>query len=335
LKEAAEAFDVLSTPEKRTLYDRYGHEAFNARGGARAGFNDVNDIMGAFGDLFEGFFGGNVGRGGSRRAGRGNSLRCELELELREAAFGCTRAVEIRRAELCSTCDGSGAKTGSKAERCSYCAGRGQIVQAQGFFRIQTTCPACRGAGEVIREKCPQCVGSGRENRTVRLEVKVPAGVDNGMQLCLRGEGEPGDHGGPRGDLFCDIHVAEHAFFERDGLDLNCQVPISFAQAALGTEFDIPLIDGRHTLSIAAGTQPGEVIRLKGMGMPDPHSRRKGDLLVHVQVEVPRKPTGRLEELLRELAEIEQKNVSPHRKSFLEKIRDVFAPETAESEKPS
>lgn len=323
-KEAAEAFDVLGTPEKKAMYDRYGHEAFTARNG-RAGFNDVNDIMSAFGDLFEGFFGGAAGRGG-RGMGRGNSLRCELELDLKEAAFGCTRTVEIRRAELCSTCDGSGAKPGSKAERCSYCAGRGQIVQAQGFFRIQTTCPACRGAGEIIREKCGKCLGTGRENRAVQLDVKVPAGVDNGMQLCLRGEGEPGDRGGPRGDLYCDIHVAEHTFFERDGLDLRCQVPISFSQAALGTEFDIPLIDGRHTLSIPAGTQPGETIRLRGMGMPDPHSRRKGDLLVHIQVEVPKKPSGRLEELLRELAEIEQKNVSPHQKSFLAKIKDIFAP---------
>jgi molecular chaperone DnaJ len=325
-KEAAEAFDVLGNADKKSLYDRYGHEAFVARNGAKAGFNDVDDIMSAFGDLFEGFFGGNAGgRGGNRRSQRGNSLRCDLELELREAAFGCTKTVEIQRAELCSTCDGSGAKPGSQAERCSYCAGRGQIVQAQGFFRIQTTCPACRGAGQVIREKCSDCAGSGRENRVVRLDVKVPAGVDNGMQLCLRGEGEPGDQGGPRGDLYCDLHVAEHSFFQRQGHNLVCMVPISFSQAALGTQFDIPLIDGRHTLTIPPGTQPGDVIRMRDMGMPDPHSRRKGDLLVHVQVEVPRKLNGRLEELLRELAEIEQKNVSPHRKSFLEKIKGYFA----------
>lgn len=330
-KEAAEAYDVLGNAEKKALYDRVGHEAF-LRNGARQGFNDVNDIMGAFGDLFEGFFGGST-RSGGRRTNRGDSLRCDIELELREAAFGCTKTVEIERAELCSTCDGSGAKPGSKAERCSYCGGRGQIVQAQGFFRIQTTCPGCRGAGEVIREKCPSCSGSGREHRFVKLDVKVPAGVDNGMQLCLRGEGEPGDQGGPRGDLYCDIHVAEHPFFQRHGHDLVCNVPISFSQAALGTEFDIPLIDGRHLLVIPPGTQAGEVIRLKGMGMPDPHSRRKGDLLVQIHVEIPRKLTPRLEELLRELAEIEQKNVSAHRKSFLEKLKDYFAPsEPAEPE---
>lgn len=324
-KEAAEAFDVLGNADKKALYDRYGHEAFVASNGAKHGFNDVNDIMGAFGDLFEGFFGASAGRGKGQRASRGNSLRCDLELELREAAFGCTKTMEIRRAELCSTCDGSGAAPGSKVERCNYCSGRGQVVQAQGFFRIQTTCPACRGAGEKVRDICQKCSGSGREQRPVRLDIKVPAGVDNGMQLCLRGEGEPGDKGGPRGDLYCDLHVAEHPFFQRHGSDLVCHVPISISQAALGTEFDIPLIAGKHRLNIPQGTQPGEVIRLKGLGMPDPHSHRKGDLLVQVNVEIPRKLTPRLEELLRELADIEQKNVSTHRKTFLDKLKGLFA----------
>src|SRR5579872_5524067 len=323
-KEAAEAFDVLGDAQKRALYDRYGHEAFARSGGRQPGFNDVNDVFSAFGDLFEGFFGNSTARGG-RRASRGESLRCGIELDLREAAFGVTRTVEIERDELCSTCDGSGAKPGSSAERCSYCAGRGQIVQAQGFFRIQTTCPGCRGAGEVIRDKCPKCSGSGREEKVVHLEVKVPPGVDNGMQLCLRGEGEPGDRGGPRGDLYCEIHVAEHPLFARQGHDLVCTVPISFAQASLGTGFDIPLLDGKQRLEIPAGTQPGEVIRLRGKGMPDPHSRRKGDLLVQIQLEVPKKLTQRHEELLRELAELDKKHVSAHQKSFLEKLKDYFA----------
>ena len=324
-KEAAEAFDVLGDVDKRALYDRYGHDAFARAGGRQPGFNDVGDIFSAFGDLFEGFFGPQVGRSGGRRPTRGDSLRCSINLELREAAFGCTRAVEIQRAELCSTCDGSGAKPGSSAEKCSYCAGRGQVVQAQGFFRIQTTCPACRGAGEIIRDKCPKCAGSGREEKAVKLDVKVPAGVDNGMQLCLRGEGEPGDHGGPRGDLFCDIHVAQHALFIRQGHDLVCTVPVSFSQAALGTELDVPLLDGKQRLEIPAGTQPGEIIRLRGKGMPDPHSRRKGDMLVEIHIEVPRKLNERQEELLRELAEVEKKNVSAHQKSFLEKLKDYFA----------
>jgi molecular chaperone DnaJ len=291
----------------------------------------VNDVFSAFGDLFEGFFGNTSGRGGGRRASRGESLRCGIELDLREAAFGVTRTVEIERHELCSTCDGSGAKPGSTAERCSYCSGRGQIVQAQGFFRVQTTCPACRGAGEVIREKCPKCSGSGREAKVSRLEVKVPPGVDNGMQLCLRGEGEPGDRGGPRGDLYCDIHVAEHPLFKRQGNDLVCAVPLSYPQAALGTELEIPLLDGRHQLPIPAGTQAGEIIRLRGKGMPDPHSRRKGDLLIQIHLEVPKKLNPRQEELLRELSELEQKNVSAHQKSFLEKIKDYFASDDSES----
>jgi molecular chaperone DnaJ len=334
-KEAAEAFDVLGDIDKRALYDRYGHDAFARAGGRQPGFNDVGDIFSAFGDLFEGFFGPQAGgRGGGRRASRGESLRCSIELDLREAAFGCTRIVEIERSELCSTCDGSRAKPGSSAEKCTYCAGRGQVVQAQGFFRIQTTCPACRGAGEIIRDKCPNCSGSGREDRSVKLEVKVPAGVDNGMQLCLRGEGDPGDHGGPRGDLYCDIHVALHPLFTRQGHDLVCSIPISFPQAALGTEIDVPLLDGKHRLEISPGTQPGETIRLRGKGMPDPHSRRKGDLLVEIHLEVPRKLNERQEELLRELAELEKKNVSAHQKSFLAKLKEYFAssPES-ESEK--
>jgi molecular chaperone DnaJ len=331
-KEAAEAFEVLGDAEKRTLYDRYGHEAFARAGGRSPGFNDVNDVFSAFGDMFEGLFGG-AQRGGGRRATRGESLRCSLQIDLKEAAFGCTQTVEIDRDELCSKCDGAGAKPGSSPEKCAYCAGRGQIVQAQGFFRVQTTCPACRGAGEIIRDKCPQCSGSGRESKSVKLEVKVPPGVDNGMQLCLRGEGEPGDRGGPRGDLFCDIHVAEHALFKRHGHDLVCTVPMSFPQAALGTTLEIPLLDGRQQLEIAPGAQAGDVVRLKGKGMPDPHSRRKGDLLVQIMVEVPRSLTPRQEELLRELAELEKKNVSPHQKSFFEKIKDYFAASESDSQK--
>jgi molecular chaperone DnaJ len=332
-KEAAEAFDVLGDNDKRALYDRYGHAAFSRGGGRQPGFNDVGDIFSAFGDMFEGFFGGAQQRGGGRRATRGESLRCSIQIDLKKAAFGSTETVEIERDELCSQCDGNGAKPGSSPEKCVYCAGRGQIVQQQGIFRVQTTCPACRGAGDVVRDKCLQCSGSGRESKMVRLEVKVPPGVDNGMQLCLRGEGEPGDRGGPRGDLFCDIHVAEHPLFKRHGHDLVCAVPMSFPQAALGTTLEIPLLDGREQLVIAPGAQAGDVIRLKAKGMPDPHSRRKGDLLVQLMIEVPRNLTPRQEELLRELAELEMKNVSPHQKSFFEKIKDYFATDEEHVEK--
>lgn len=329
-KEAAEAFEVLSNEEKRALFDRYGHAGLQGRNGG--GFNDVSDVMGAFGDLFEGLFGGGGGGRGQRRAQRGNSLRCSIRIDLAEAAAGCTRTLEIERAELCADCDGSGARPGSTPEKCGYCGGSGQVIQSHGFFRVQTTCVACRGAGRIVRDKCPKCSGSGRERKKTTLEVKVPPGLDNGMQLCLRGEGEPGADGGPRGDLLCDIHVADHPFFKREGQHLTCRIPINFSQAVLGTDFEIPLLQGRHKLTIPAGTQPGEVFKLRGKGMPDPHTQRKGDLLIEIQVEVPRKVSGRHEELIRELAELDQASVSSHHKSFFEKVKQYFAPsdETAD-----
>jgi molecular chaperone DnaJ len=325
-KEAAEAFEVLSDDDKRAAYDRYGHAGVKGRGHAGTGFHDVEEIFGTFGDLFEGLFGGGFGGRRGQRVSCGANLRCEIRLTLREAAKGVSREIEIDRAELCAKCDGSGAKPGSKPERCNYCGGRGQVVQSQGFFRLQTTCPACRGEGAIVREKCPACRGSGREVKRAKLDVKVPPGLDNGMQLCLRGKGEPGHHGGPRGDLFCEIRVQNDPFFKRDGANLGCVVPITFTQAALGTDFEIPLLEGRHKLVIPPGTQPGEVFRLRGRGMPDPHGRGVGDLLVEVQIEVPRKLTEQQEELLRQLAEVENANVSPHQKSFFEMLKDYFSP---------
>lgn len=326
-KEAAEAFEVLSDPGKRDRYDHFGHAGLGGNGGG--GFSDIQDIFDAFGDLF----GGGIFGGGTRqrtRARRGHSLRTAVTIELLEAASGCTRQLEIPRRELCGTCDGSGAAPGSTPQTCDYCGGNGRIVQSQGFFRVQTTCPACRGEGTVIREKCTACSGSGREQKTVHLEVKIPAGVDTGMQLCLRGEGEPGARGGPRGDLYVDIQVAEHPLFRREGPDLTCEVPITFSQAVLGTDLEIPILKGRHSLNVPPGTQNGHIFRLRGYGMPDPHGGPKGDLFVQVHVEVPRKLTERQEELIRELAELEQTHVSPHRKSFFEKLKEYFTGHEAE-----
>lgn len=322
-KECAEAFDVLSDPEKRSRYDRYGHAGVNGAGGG--GFHDVNDIFDAFGDLFGdfGMFGGGR-RGGGRGVRRGANLRTAITIDLGEAAEGTTRTVEIDRRELCDACDGSGAKPGSSPETCGYCAGQGQVVQTQGFFRLQTTCPACGGAGKVVRDKCPKCAGSGRQAKRVKLEVKVPAGVDNGMQLCLRGEGEPGPGGGPRGDLYVDLRVKEHPLFDREGRNLLCQIPVTYTQLCLGAEIEIPLLRGRHNLVIPAGTQPDEAFRLAGKGLPDPHGGSRGDLFVHLRLEVPRRLEERQEELLRELAEEEKTNVSAHRKSFFEKLKDYF-----------
>ncbi|MCY2967318.1 MAG: molecular chaperone DnaJ, partial [Planctomycetota bacterium] len=313
-KEAAEAYDVLSNDDKRQLYDRLGHEAFSRGGGGRgptAGFQDLEEIFGAFGGVFEGLFGGAQRGGGGRggpRASKGDSLRCRIQLELKEAAFGCSKTVEVDRDELCEDCKGSGAKAGSSPVKCDYCGGRGQVIQQQAFFRIQTTCPACKGAGEVVREKCGSCSGSGRKSKRARLDVRVPAGVEDGMQLCLRGEGDPGDRGGPRGDLYCELHIKPHPLFERDGSNLHCTVPISFTQAALGTSFEIPLLDGKHLLEIPPGTQPGDVLKIARQGMPHYQTQRKGDVLVEVQVEIPRKLGPRQEELIRELAELEHKN---------------------------
>lgn len=325
-KEASEAFEVLNHPEKRQRYDQFGHAGVSGNG---AGFHDVGDIFSAFGDIFGDLFGGGDRRAGRGAAQPGHSLRTMLSIDLVEAATGCTKQLEIDRHELCSTCDGTGARPGTEPVTCDYCAGHGRIVQSQGFFRVQTTCPACRGQGRIVRDKCTQCHGDGREVRHVKLEVKVPAGVDTGMRLCLRDEGEPGPHGGPRGDLYVDIHVKEHQFFQRDGQDLMCAVPITYAQAALGTKLDVPLLNGRHELEIPAGTQPNQSFVLRNEGMPNPHGGRRGSLVVQVHVEVPKKLSERQEELLREFAELEHKNVSPHRKSFLEKLKEYFSPHEA------
>ena len=332
-KEASEAFEVLSDTDKRSRYDQFGHAGVsgaNGRGGS--GFHDINDIFSAFGDIFEGFgFGGGGGRGG-RRAGagarRGASLETTIVLDLPEAAAGCTRELEITRHETCDTCSGSGAKAGSSPAACSTCGGHGQVIQSQGFFRVQTTCPSCSGAGTVVKDPCEDCRGSGRVMQTTTITVDIPGGVDNGMQMPKRGEGEAGVKGGPRGDLHINFKVKDHPLFQRDGQDLLCRVPISYSQAALGAEIEVPTLTGRELLTIKPGTQPGEVTRLRHKGMPDPNGRhRVGDLIVEFQIEVPRKVSGRKEKLLRELAELEESDVMPHRKSFFQHVKDFFAGE--------
>jgi molecular chaperone DnaJ len=329
-KEASEAYDVLSDDGKRSRYDQFGHAGASGAGGrgGGSGFQDVGDIFSAFGDIFENFgFGGNGGGGGGRTRGRrGSSLQASAEIDLTEAATGCTRELHIARHESCDTCDGSGARPGSKSTSCSTCGGHGQVIQAQGMFRVQTTCPACRGEGKSVSNPCVDCSGSGRTMKEVVREVKIPAGIDNGMQLCLRGEGEAGTKGAGRGDLYVDVEVKAHPLFERDGMDLMCRVPVTYSQAVLGAELEIPTLNGPHDFTLPSGTQPGSVTRLRGKGMPDPRTgRRVGDLLVEIQVEVPRKTSGRQEELLRELAEIEETDVMPERKSFFGQVKEFFA----------
>jgi molecular chaperone DnaJ len=324
-KEAAEAYEVLCDPEKRSRYDRFGHSGLSGTGFHE--FSSAEDIFDAFGDIFGGSVFGNLfgARRGRRGPRPGRDLRIHLELELLEAARGASKTFDIRRKEICATCSGSGAKSGTQPVTCSYCGGRGEVLQSQGFFRITTTCPGCQGAGTQIREPCSECAGSGRVLAVRTLQIDIPAGVDTGMRVRLRGEGEPGDNGAPRGDLYCYINVREHPLFHREGPNLICQVPIAFTQAALGAEIEVPSLTGKQTLNVPRGTQSGEVFRLRGQGMPDPRGKGSGDLVVQVTIETPRKLTKRQEELLREFADLEQAHVSPQRKSFFEKLREYFS----------
>ena len=333
-KEASEAFEVLSDDGKRQRYDQFGHAGVQgAASGGGSQFHDLNDIFGAFGDIFEGFGFSGQGRGrkGAGGAQRGASLETTVVLDLPEAASGCTRELEIKRREVCDTCDGSGARPGSDTKTCGTCRGQGQVVQAQGFFRVQTTCPDCRGEGRKITHPCVDCSGQGRQMQASRLEVKIPAGVDNGMQMPIRGEGEAGLKGGPRGDLHINFKVREHPLFERHGQDLLCRVPITYSQAVLGADIDIPTLSGRESMSVKPGTQPNDVDRIRGKGMADPNGRRGvGDLIVEFQIEVPRKVDSDQEQLLRQLAELEDANVQPERKSFFNQVKEFFSADDSE-----
>jgi len=322
-KEVAEAYEVLNDPEKRTRYDNYGHAGVQQQAGAQ----DMGDIFEQFGEMFRGtIFDDFFSAGGNRRgrARRGADVRCDLTLTLEEAAAGVKKEVKLVRHVVCGGCEGSGAAAGSSPEVCRRCRGQGQVVQATGILRVQTTCPACRGSGKTISNPCKTCDGSGMQPQEVKLEVPIPAGVDDGMRVRLSGQGQPSPDGGPPGDAYCFIHLKAHSLFRRDGSDLELQLPISFSQAALGTTLEVPTLSGAKELVIPAGTQSGDVFRLRQLGMPDPHTGRKGDLLVHTFIEVPKKLNPRQEELLRELASLDSEQVTPHRKSFSERIGDYF-----------
>jgi molecular chaperone DnaJ len=333
-KEAAEAYDVLRDAEKRARYDRYGHAGLEGVGMPH--FSDVESIFDMFGDLFG--LGDVFGR---RRRGPapGQDLQIAVELDLLEASRGVSKTVTVERAERCGECGGNGARKGSTPRPCNRCGGRGVVIVRQGFFQMQTTCQACGGRGAVIVDPCPGCNGHGRVMAERKLEVSIPPGVDTGNRVRLAGEGEAGDNGAPRGDLYCLIRVRPHPFFQRDGTDLLCQVPITVSQAALGAQIEVPTLQGRHSFTLPSGVQSGEVFRLRGKGMPDirflgrgdASERNRGDLLVRLVVETPKKLTKRQEELFRELAEIDQKHVSPERKSFLEKLKGWFT--TSDEEK--
>jgi len=322
-KEAAEAFEVLTHPENRARYDRFGQAGLE--GGDAPHFHDISDIFNAFGDIFgAGMFGDIFGGGRGHRAQAGADIRTDVTLDLMEAAHGTIKVVRFLRHAPCETCNGSGAKPGTRPEPCHYCGGRGRVVQSSGIFSIQTTCPACHGAGQVIRQPCNDCRGSGFVQKKVTRKVDIPPGVDDRTRLRLQGEGEPSPNGGPPGDCYCFIKVTSHPLFHRHGQDLHCEVPISYTQAALGAPLEVPTLDGKEELRIPAGTQSGEDFPLKGRGMPDPRRHGRGNLIVRVHVEVPKTLTPDHEAALRHLADIEAVQVSPTRKSFFEKLKELF-----------
>jgi molecular chaperone DnaJ len=325
-KEAAEAFEVLSHREKRATYDRFGHAGLE--GGGAPHFHDVSDIFSAFGDIFgEGFFSEFFGgRRGHARVRKGADIQCEVRLDLIEAAHGTSKILRFMRHVACEQCNGSGAKPGTRPEPCRYCGGRGHVMQSSGFFSMQVVCPSCHGAGQVIHDPCSACRGGGYVQKKITRKVDIPAGVDDRSRLRLAGEGEPSPNGGPPGDCYCLIHVADHALFHRRGHDLICQVPISYSQAVLGAMIEAPTLDGPEPLKIPPGTQNGAAFAVRGRGMPDIRSHARGDLIVNVHVEVPQVISPEHETVLRQLAEIEKTHVTPIRKSFFEKLKELFQP---------
>lgn len=327
-KEASEAFEVLHDSDKRARYDRFGHAGMNGQSGG-GHFTDVEDIFSAFGDIFGDLFGG--GRSRRSRVRKGRDVRCTVTLTLQEAAQGVRKTVEFQRHEPCDACQGSGATKGSKREKCSYCGGQGQVIQQAGIIRVQTTCPACHGEGSSVTSPCRSCRGTGQRLKTVQAEVQIPAGVDEGMQVRITGQGEPSPNGGPPGDCYCFVSVLQHPLFEREGRHLICRIPITYPQAALGCTLEVPTLSGPGSLEVPPGTQSGDVFRMEGEGLPDPRIVGLGDLLVQVNIEVPKQLTADEERLLRELADIEHKNVAPERKGFFDKVKEYFKHETVES----
>jgi molecular chaperone DnaJ len=298
-KEAAEAYEVLNDQEKRDIYNRYGHEGLNGAG--YRGFSGFEDIFSSFGDIFGDVFGFNAGRSRSRTAARaGADLRYDLKISFMDAALGSSTEIKLRKQILCSSCRGSGCAPGTSPQVCSLCQGRGQVTQSSGFFSISSTCPQCRGQGGMITTPCPECSGGGKVTVEKTVQLKIPAGVETGSRLRLRGEGEEGEHGGPNGDLYVFLDVENHEVFERNGDDIYCRAPITFLQATLGGTVEVPTLAGTEKLKIPRGTQPGRIFRLKGKGIPHLRGYGRGDHLIETVIIVPTNLTKKQEELLKE-----------------------------------
>ena len=325
-KEIAEAYEILKDGDKRAAYDRFGHAAFEqGGGGAASGFGA--DFASTFADIFDDLFGmsgGRRGRGGSGRE-RGADLRYNMEISLDEAFAGKTAQVRIPTSVTCEACSGSGAKTGSRPKACPTCGGAGRIRHAQGFFTLERTCPGCQGRGQVIDNPCAACSGSGRVTRERALSVNIPPGVEDGTRIRLAGEGEAGVRGGPAGDLYIFLSLAQHAFFQREGADLHCRAPISMVTAALGGEFEVPTIDGGKTrVKVPEGTQSGRRFRLQGKGMPVLRSRQTGDMYVQVVVETPQKLTKKQRDLLNEFERLSSQETQPESSGFFGKVKEFL-----------
>ncbi|MHC4697211.1 MAG: molecular chaperone DnaJ [Planctomycetota bacterium] len=321
-KEAAQAYEVLSDPQKRHRYDQFGHAGLSGVGMHDFSRMQVDDIFSMFTDIFG---------GGRRGRSRGADLQTEVELTLAEVNTGAERSIEFSRRDFCDTCGGTGAAPGSKRQTCSTCGGYGQVEQAGGlgglFGRVITACPGCNGQGSIITTPCKQCRGAGRAAKHRVVTVQIPAGIHDGQAVRIRGEGEPAEDGTNRGDLHCYVRVAPHPFLERHNNELVCAMPISFTQAALGVKVEAPTLTGKAELKIPAGTQHGQLLRLRGLGLPDIRTGRHGDEIVQVMIEIPRKLNKNQESLLRDFAKTEDKSVLPESKGFFEKLMDYLGGE--------